>query len=165
MTIKLGQKDFKVREQPPKLNPTKNGVQVLCPFCNPPHALIPGEAAVCGTTLRVTAVQPILIAHASKFNKIKCLKCHQFGGEMVMYNTGYIHLADCMPGTRLLTQPPKFSKNAKMVFGLPKGLRDFVEKSTGKVQQVREIDAEGTETGRILGYFFLKPGKDKKAGA
>jgi hypothetical protein len=162
MKIRLQQKDFKVREGPPKLNPTKQGVQVLCPFCTPSHALVPGEAAVCGTTLRVTAVQAILTAHASKFNKIKCLKCHQFGGEMARYNTGFIHLNDCMPGTRLLTQPPKFSRSARAIYKLPKRLRDWVEKTSGKVQEVREIDAEGTETGRILGYFFMRPAKAKE---
>ena len=149
--------EIKVREAPPGLNQTKAGVEVLCPFCTPPHPLLPGASAPCGTTLKVTAVQTILTSHGSKQQDIKCVKCHQSGGgEMVRYNNGFVHLYDCAPGTKLLAVPPKFSRTAKMIYGLPAWMRTGVEKRTGKAQQVKEIDPQGKETGKILGYFFWK---------
>jgi hypothetical protein len=153
--IRLERKDVRVREAPPKVNPTKKGVEVLCPFCQPPHAILPG-VETCGTTLKVMAVQTVLKNHATRYNKIPCLKCHQIGGEMVRYNNGFIHLVDCLPGTRLLTAPPKFSNTARIIFKLPAGARKRMERAFGRAQECREIDADGQETGKILGYFFLK---------
>lgn len=75
---------------------------------------------------------------------------------MVKYMNGYIHLANCAPGTRLLSELPAFSRSAEFVFHLPDKLRSFVERMTGVVQYVKEIDTQGKETGEIVGYFFLK---------
>lgn len=144
------------RELPPKLIQTKEGVQVYCPFCTPPHPIVPGQESTCGTTMKVTAVQTVIPARTVRDRDLKCIKCHKSGGEMVKYMNGFIHLEDCMPGTRLLSQPPKFSKLAEYVFKLPEKVRARVEKSLGKVQRVDEIDADGKETGKTLGYFFLK---------
>ena len=145
------------REQPPKLRQSREGVQVLCPFCVPSHPLLPGQESTCGTTLKVTAVQTVIPQRTVRDQEIVCLKCHEQGkGEMVRYMNGFIHLEDCMPGTKLLAQPPKFSKLAGYVFNLPENLREQIEKRTGKAQKVEEIDAQGKETGKTLGYFFLK---------
>lgn len=149
--------EIKVREASPGLNQTKDGVEVMCPFCTPPHPLLPGADSPCGTTLKVTAVQSILTSHGSKQQDIRCIKCHQAGGgDMVRYRGGFVHLHDCLPGTKLLAEPPRFSKMARAVFGMPAWMRGGVEKRLGKAQQVKEIDPQGKETGRVLGYFFWK---------
>lgn len=153
------QKDYTVRELSPKLESGKKGVAVLCPFCALPHTLLPGQESPCGTMLKVMAVQVVMTSHASKHKKIPCLKCKQIGGEMVHYGSGFVHLADCTPGTRLLPTLPAFSKRAAFIFRLPRRVRALVEKSTGRVQEVREIDDKGNDTGKILGYFFLPPAK------
>ena len=155
---KLNRTDFKIRELPPKVKNTPEGVQVSCPFCTPPHPILPGVESACGTTLKVTAVQTILTAHASKFNKVICVKCGESGGEMVKYMNSYVHLVDCKPDTKLLAEMPAMNKWAKVVIKLPEWLRRPVEKRTGHAQEVREIDAEGKETGRVLGHFFYPKG-------
>lgn len=75
---------------------------------------------------------------------------------MVQYMNGHVHLENCTPGTRLLTELPAFSKAAEFVYNLPKKLRAIIERMTGPVQYVKEIDTKGEETGNIVGYFFLK---------
>jgi len=148
---------FKVRESAPILMPKKDGVQVLCPFCKVPHPILPGQDATCGTSLRVMAVQTIIPSRVARLGKLTCLKCHKGGGgDMVRYANGYIHLEDCAPATRLLAEPPKFSRLAKIIYQLPARVRKLVEKRTGRAQAVEEIDPEGKETGKVLGYFFLK---------
>lgn len=153
---KLSRQDFRVREMPPKVEATAKGVLIQCPFCDPPHVILPGMEGACGTTLRVTAVQTILTAHAARFNKIICMKCHKGEGEMVKYRNGWVHLEDCMPGTRFLAEPPRMTKKAALVMKLPPRMRKFVEKHTGTAQEIQEIDGEGNMTGKILGYCFVK---------
>ena len=153
---KLQRTDFKTREMPPKVKQTAKGVLVQCPFCVAPHVILPGMESPCGTTLQVTAVQTILTSHAARFNKIACVKCHQTGGEMVRYRNSWVHLIDCVPGTRLLTEVPKMTRSAALVMKLPPRVRKIIEAKTGKAQEVREIDLEGHETGKILGHFFMK---------
>lgn len=149
-----------IRELPPKLLQSKEGLQILCPFCNPPHPILPGQESTCGTTLKVTATQTVIPARTARDKGLICIKCHKTGkGEMVRYMNGFIHLVDCAPETRLLAEPPKFDNMAGYVYKLPERLRALVEKRTGKVQRVDEIDAEGRETGKTLGYFFLKAKK------
>lgn len=151
-----------VRELPPMLRQSKEGMQVLCPHCKPTHALLPGVESVCGTTLKLTAVQTVIPARTVRDKNLTCVKCHKRGrGEMVKYRNGYVHLDDCAPETKLLAEPPKFSRLAKIVFKLPEKLRQRVEKFTGKPQRVDEIDANGQETGRTLGYFFTGKVKAK----
>lgn len=150
---------FRTREAGPSMQRTPQGAIILCPFCKPPHPLVPGEASTCGTILKLTAVQDILPSRVARFQHIKCLKCHQEGdGDMVQYMNGFIHLQDCDPKTRFLPAPPQFSLPARIVNSLPKSIRARIEATTGTVQQVREIDRDGIETGKILGYFFMKSG-------
>ena len=156
MKHKAPRSDVKTRETPPLVRQTKKGVVVECPFCVPTHPILPGVASPCGTTLRVTAVQTYLSSHATRHNKLVCLKCGNGDGEMIKYRGGYVHMADCAPGTKLLTEIPPLSKVAKIVYLLPRKLRSLVEKSTGVAKELQEIDTEGKPTGNILGHFFWK---------
>lgn len=147
----------RVREDTPKMTSTKEGAVIWCPFCVPSHAITPGQPSPCGTQLRLTAVQSVVPHRLARLQKLVCLKCHETGeGEMVPYMNGYIHLIDCKPDTNLLRDTPQFNKFAGFVYGLPRGLRAQVCKVTGYPQQVREIDETGKETGKIIGYFFLR---------
>jgi hypothetical protein len=68
-----------------------------------------------------------------------------------------VHLVDCMPETKLMADAPKkFSWLAKLVYGLPEKLRSRIEKRTGAVKRIDEIDPKGKETGKTLGYIFYK---------
>lgn len=149
---------FRTREAQPAMNVTKEGAQILCPFCTPTHPLIPGQPSNCGTILKLTAVQDVLPTRIVRLQKIKCLKCHEGGGEMVQYMGGFVHLNDCTPGTRLLPAPPEYNPFAGMVFNMPIRVRRIIEKTTGLAQQVKEIDQDGVETGKIMGYFFMRQG-------
>lgn len=146
-----------VRELPPKISKAGDAVQIMCPFCRVPHPIAIGQNAPCGTKMVVSAVQTIYPTRTvHKYNLI-CVKCGQSdGGEMIRFNEGYVHLADCAPSVRLLATPPEFSRLAKIVRAAPKWLSAIIEKRLGRVQEVREIDGEGKETGKTLGYFFLR---------
>lgn len=145
------------REANPGIQTDKDGTKLLtCPFCDPPHVLYPDKSSLCGTYIQVKAVQVIIPARTSKKNSITCLKCHKGGGEMVRYMNGFIHLEDCDPQTKFMTEPPKFNKLAGIVFGLPETLRKIVEKQTGEAKQVQEMDSLGSPTGNVLGYLFDK---------
>lgn len=156
MKHKSTRSDVKTRELPPKVVQTKKGVMIQCPYCNPPHAILPGVESQCGTTLRVTAVQKYLNPHATRHNKLICLKCGQGGGEMVRYRNGFVHMQECAPDTKLMTEIPPLSKVARLVYKLPVKLRALIEKRTGEVKELQEIDKEGKPTGLVLGYFFWK---------
>lgn len=149
---------YRTREASPSMQKTPEGMQIICPFCRPTHALVPGQPASCGTILKLIAVQDILPTRLVRMSDIKCLKCHLGGGEMVQYMNGFVHLNECMPGTKLLHQIPNFSLAARVVYGLPAPIRKWIEWTfaPGPAQQVREIDQAGEETGRVLGYFFMK---------
>lgn len=159
MSKKPSKNNVRMREELPGARVDKHGYELMCPFCKPAHPLFPGTPAPCGTQLKITAVQPVLGAYVTKERKISCVKCGQTGGEMVPYQKGYVHLVDCDPSTHLLAMPPEFSFWAKIVHGLPAGLQKQIEKRAGAVQQVKEIDPAGRETGKTLGYFFLPKGK------
>ena len=75
---------------------------------------------------------------------------------MVKYRNGFVHLDDCAPGKKLLTDIPPFSNVAKVIYKLPAKLRSFIEKHMGATKELQEIDAEGKYTGKVLGYFFWK---------
>lgn len=156
MKYKAKRSEVKTRELPPKVVKTKKGILVNCPFCSPTHVILPGAESPCGTTLRVTAVQTYLGSHFTKQSKIHCLKCGHIGGEMIRYRNGFVHLQECSPGTKLLTEIPRLSSVAKVIFKFPEKLRAFVEKRTGAVKELQEIDQEGKPTGKILGHFFWK---------
>lgn len=104
----------------------------------------------------VSAVQTVYPTRTVNKYKLTCLKCGQSGGEMIRFNNGYIHLADCAPSVKLLATVPEFSRLAKIVRRAPKWLSAIIERYLGKVQEVKEIDADGKDTGVTLGYFFLK---------
>ena len=147
----------RTREAAPHAKKTTEGVVMLCPFCNPPHAINPGQPNACGVTLRVTAVQEIVGARTVRQEKLTCIKCGESGhGEMVRYFGGFLHLEECNPEVKLLTEIPEYSKWAARVFGLPESLRSVVEKFTGVVQVVHGKTPEGEETGEVEGYFFDK---------
>lgn len=156
MKYKPQRSDVKTRELPPKVEATKKGVLVKCPFCVPAHVILPGVESQCGTTLKVTAVQNYLTSHVTKKNGIHCLKCGQIGGEMIRYRDGFVHMEECSPGTKLLTEIPPLSNVAKLIYKFPLKLRSYLEKHMGAVKELQEIDAEGKSTGNILGYFFWK---------
>lgn len=148
---------FRIREDIPQMTQTKDGAVIWCPFCVPSHPITPGQASVCGTQLKLTAVQTVMPARIARLQKITCLKCHETGdGEMVPYMAGYIHLQDCRPDTNLLRTPPSYTRAAEWVYKLPAKLRTQVCRVTGYPQQVREIDEKGKETGKVIGYFFLR---------
>lgn len=149
--------EFKVREALPRVRDEKGGVLLECPFCEIPHTVGVGQDSACGTTLRVTAVQTIVPTRTVHKRGLKCFKCGKGGGEMVPFNQGFIHLIDCVPVTKLMAQPPKeFSRWAGMVYQFPEFLRKRVERVTGAVKRVDEIDPQGRETGKTLGYIFYR---------
>jgi len=139
----------------PTVSKDKDGnALLLCPFCRPPHPLLPNQAAICGTRLEVRAIQPVIRAKYDK--KILCAKCGQGGSEMVQYGSAFIHTNDCTPGVGMMTEAPKFSKLAEWVHGLPEGLRATIEKRTGTASPVEEMTPDGKKTGKTLGYIFYK---------
>lgn len=145
-----------VRELPPKIQKAGDGVQILCPFCAVPHPISIAQNAPCGTKMSVLAVQTIYPTRTVNKYKFTCLKCGQGGGEMIRFNNGYVHVSDCAPSVKLLVSVPEFSRLAKIVGASPKWLSALIERYTGKVQEVKEIDAQGRDTGVTLGYFFLR---------
>lgn len=106
--------------------------------------------------MQVLAVQTVYPTRTVHKYSLKCLKCGGSDGEMIRFNNGYVHVADCAPSVKLLATVPEFSRAARIVKHAPKWLSAIVEKYTGKVQEVQEIDAEGKETGKTLGYFFMR---------
>lgn len=148
--------DVLVQELPPKIQAVPDGVNMMCPFCAVPHPISVGQNAACGTKLRVTAVQTVYPTRTVNKFGLKCLKCGNGGGEMIRFNEQYVHLAECMPSVKLLASAPTFSRAAQILWGAPRWLSALTEKWLGKVQEVREIDSEGKETGKTLGYFFLR---------
>lgn len=151
---------IRTRELPPIAHKGKEGVVLMCPFCNPTHPLAPGKANQCGTEIRVTAVQAIISALTVRQEQLTCVKCRKTGtGEMVRYMNGFIHVEECAPEIQLLREIPKYSRWAKFVYRLPEGMRALVEKRTGVAQSVHELTPEGKETGVVQGYFFSHPKK------
>lgn len=150
--------EVKVREALPKIKEVGKQVLLQCPFCEIPHPIEFGKPALCGTALKVTAVQSIYPIRTVNQHKLVCLKCNKSGGEMVQFNRGYIHLQECSPNTKLMTAPPTFDRFARVVFFMNPTLRKFFEERLGLAKQVQEIDEQGHETGKVLGYFFYKEG-------
>jgi len=132
-------------------------VQILCPFCEQPHPIHPNKAAACGTVLRVSAVQTVYPARTTKKAEVVCVKCGKAGGEMVAYGKGFIHTIDCNPERRLLSSPPIYSEWARRVYNMPMWLRVIIQKISGPIIEVNEVDETGKETGKVLGYYFGVP--------
>jgi hypothetical protein len=152
----LAKPEVQVREAPPRVKELPTGMQILCPFCELPHPIQLGQDSPCGTTMKVTAIQTIFPARTAKKHGLKCMKCAQTGGEMIRFQGGFVHLADCTPGTKLLATPPPFSRWAALIYKFPRQIRPIIEKRTGFAKQVKEVNPDGVETGRVLGYFFFK---------
>lgn len=148
--------EVKVREATPRVKEDVNAPALLCPFCEIPHPISIGQDAICGTTLRVTAVQTIYPARTVHKHSLLCIKCGKGDGEMIRFNQGYIHLKECAPNTKLMAEVPPFSKYAEWVYQLPPALRKPIEKRWGYAKQVKELDPHGADTGKVLGYFFFK---------
>lgn len=147
----------RVRRAEPVIQNEEGKPAILCPFCEIKHPISLSEISPCGTRLRLEAVQEVVHGWYAEKVGLACLKCHKVDGQdLVPFQGGYVHLHDCMPGTKFLAVPPKFTPKAKFVFGLPQFLRPHVEKLTGVAKEVKEIDAEGHETGVILGYSFYR---------
>lgn len=133
----------------------KKEAVLYCPFCKPTHKIVPGLEHPCGTRLEVRAVQEVYKARYDK--TLKCAKCGRGDGEMVRFQAGFIHTHDCTPGVAALTEPPKFSMAAKVIYNLkwPR-VKSEIEKRTGRAMKVDEVTPEGARTGNVLGYTFLK---------
>jgi len=153
MKYKPARNPYSLREK--EVLTGKDGI--YCPFCDPPHKLIAGSGNQCGTTVRITAVQLVIPARLVREKEFICLKCGKGEGAMVMLRSGqYVHEVDCAPGTKIVTTPPNFSAWAKYVLKLPEKLRAPIEKRFGKASMLKEINEQGAETGKIIGYFFWK---------
>lgn len=84
---------------------------------------------------------------------------------MIQFHQGHIHLHECTPGVKLMTEPPAYSQAAAWLYKLPERLRAPIERYTGRAEMVREVDPLGNDTGKVLGYFFYKvPTRDKPQG-
>ena len=145
------------RESAPRVVEDKKlGAKILCPFCEIPHPIEVGKDSACGTTLVIRAVQTQYPTRTVNKHKLICVKCHKGGGEMIRFNNGFVHLHDCSPNTKLMAAPPEFSPWAAAVYQMPKLVREPLEKIYGYAKQVKEIDPQGAETGKVLGYFFFR---------
>jgi len=132
-------------------------IELMCPFCLPPHVILPGKPSTCGTEIQVKAVQKMITQRTARQNGIKCMKCHSdTGGNMAQCMNGFVHTYDCAPGVVVMSSEPKYNKLAAQVYKLPASVRKVIEKRMGEVKQIGEIDADGKDTGKILGYFFYK---------
>jgi hypothetical protein len=152
---KPAQNPIKTREAVPLTR--KGSKDIYCPFCTPSHIILPNKPTTCGTEIHVKAIQYMITQRTAKQKGITCMKCHKdTGGNMVACMQGFIHAHDCAPGTIVLSSEPEYSKMAEHVYRMPDRLRKMVEKKMGEVKQIKEIDAEGNETGKINGYFFYK---------
>lgn len=145
---------IKTRTSVPIAIPTKNGIELHCPFCQDKHVLRPGEESPCGTRVEVTAVQEVFTPHTVKHEKLVCAKCFKGGGEMVRFRNSFVHVENCSPDKVLVMEPPKSSRLARIVYNLPTRLKSIVEKFTGRADVVKEVDEHGALTGVILSYIF-----------
>lgn len=152
---------YRQRTAVPKLTKDEHGANILlCPFCADPHPIMPFVPSPCGTTVTFYAEQTIYRAKADK--RFVCAKCGQGGGEMVKWNNAFIHTPDCKPEIKTLTEPPKYSEFAKIVYTMPDGfIKNNIQKVLGKAQIVEEVTTDGQLTGTVLGYFFHKKKKAK----
>lgn len=110
--------------------------------------------SLCGTRLEVRAVQVVFRAKYQK--DMICVKCGQGGGDMVRFQNAFIHADDCMPGVATFTEPPKYSKVAKLLYNFPAFIKSIIEKKYGKIMPVDEVNPQGERTGVVLGYFFYE---------
>lgn len=110
------------RSELPKLGELNGQKVIVCPFCDPPHALIAEEVAPCGTYIQVRAVQNV-------FRNEKCELCGERNGLLIMVGNKFKHTHDCSPGKFLFAAPPKKSTIAGVVYKLP----DFIQPAFAKI--------------------------------
>lgn len=144
----------RVREMSPLFHSEGGNVQILCPFCNPPHPIFPDKLTPCGTLLRVTALQTVYPARTTRTEGILCVRCGKGGGDMVAYGKGYIHTSNCNPERAMLSSPPVYSEWARRVYNMPIWIRPLIFKLTGPAIEVNEVNERGVATGKVLGYYF-----------
>lgn len=148
----------KVRRHSPKVATDKDGTPViLCPFCKEPHPIAPGQAAVCGTTLEIMAVQPTY-----RSSRVVCSRCGEAGGTLTkMGNNNYVHAHNCSP-KGFYTEPPKTAWSAKVAWRLlpkdnPNWLARFLVNTIKWIpEELVKLDANGKPTTEIVGYHWRK---------
>lgn len=145
------------RVEVPKVVKDKDGNAILmCPYCNPSHALRADGVSPCGTFVRVQAVQTVFKSKYAK-KDVKCVKCGKSGGEMVAWQgNAFVHVANCSPATVTLAEPPKYSRLASLVYSLPIWAKKPIQKITGEAMKVDEVMPDGTRTGVTLGHAFMR---------
>lgn len=158
---------IRTREKSPIPFPTKDGIELRCPFCDDRHKLLPNVESPCGTRIEVTAIQEVYSPVLVRKENLMCAKCHKSGGEMVRFRNTYVHTANCTPEVKLLNDIPNSSPLAKVVFKLPVKLRKTIEKRFNvRADQVLEIDEKGNKTGKVTAYVFWTVSKsDAKPSA
>lgn len=153
-TYPNGQKpEVTTRELPPKVRKLERGMQLMCPFCVPPHPIVPNQDAVCGTSVKVVAVQVIIPLRTVRDKGLTCAKCGEQGkGPMVRFGQGFVHLEDCKPGMVFFAQKPVYSRMAKYVYHLKDGWwKKFLTARYGEPAEVKE-----TATNKVEGYAFQR---------
>ena len=113
------------RTAPARIEMTKNGAKILCPYCYPPHQIITETPASCGTVLELVAVQNV-------FSGIDCALCGESGGTLIKIGETYRHDHDCTPGKTIFAVPPPKSMFAAMFWRAPKFLTMFVARRYGR---------------------------------
>lgn len=145
--------EFTTRESPPKVMKLEKGMQLMCPFCVPPHPIVPGQESTCGTRIEVRAVQTVIPLRTVRDKGLVCMKCKETGkGPMARFGNGFVHVEDCKPDTMVMTDHPPFSKLAERVYHMNDGWwKKMMISRFGDPQETRE-----TATDKVAGYFFLK---------
>lgn len=149
------------RTAPPIPFPTKNGIELHCPFCDDQHALLPNVESSCGTNIRVEAVQEVYPPALTRKENLTCVKCHKVGGEMVRFGNAFVHTENCAPEKKLIQDLPRSSRLAGFVGSLPAWAKNQIQKLTGVAHPVYEIDPAGEKTGKVLAWMFLKESNGK----
>ena len=119
-------KRSRLRSAPPRIEAVKDSVRILCPFCQPPHEILPDRQSPCGTSLELKAVQ-------RTFTHVACALCGQSQGTLVKRGERMIHDYDCTPGAKIYTVPPPRSRMAGIVWKLPTFFHRLTMRSFGVV--------------------------------
>lgn len=133
-----------VRYRAPVMGKLKGKDVVMCPFCDPPHALSSTEPSPCGTILQIQAVQAV-------FHNQKCALCGKVEGETIMAGDKYVHTYECTHGKLMFAVPPKKSVTARIFWRFPDAAQLWVARKFGTV--VMELK-NGSE--QIVGYTWKK---------
>lgn len=153
-TYPNGQKpEVTTRELPPKVRKLNKGMQLMCPYCVPPHPLVPGQESICGTVIQVRAVQTLIPLRTVRDKGLVCAKCGEGNkGPMVRFGQGYIHAEDCKPGAVYFPEQPKYTKLAKYVYFLKPGWwKNLLIARYGLPVEVKE-----NATNTVEGYAFQR---------